>query len=142
VLSGVSFDGSPVTVGTPGAPTIVAFVAHWCPHCQKEVPLLQQWRSDGSLPAGVNWATVSTSVEPAGPNYPPSAWLAKVGWTAPVLADSADSQAAQAWGLSSFPYLVAVRADGTVAARGIGELTLDQVRTLVAAAAGPAAAAT
>jgi thiol-disulfide isomerase/thioredoxin len=130
-----------VVVGTPGHPTVVAFVAHWCPHCQAEVPRLQQWRTDGSVSTAVDWATVSTSVEPSGPNYPPSAWLDRVGWTAPVLADSTDATAGQAWGLQSFPYLVAVRADGTVAARGVGELTLDQVRTLVAAAAGAAAAA-
>ncbi len=136
-LSGVTFDGSPVVVGTPGHPTIVAFVAHWCPHCQAEVPRLQQWRTDGSLPAGVDWATVSTSVDAGAPNYPPSAWLSRVGWTAPVLADSVDTTAGQAWGLQSFPYLVAVRADGTVAARGVGELTLDEVRTLVAAAGSP-----
>jgi thiol-disulfide isomerase/thioredoxin len=140
-LAGVTFDGSPVVVGTPGRPTIVAFVAHWCPHCQAEVPRLLQWRTDGSLSTAVDWTTVSTSVAPSGPNYPPSAWLDRVGWTAPVLADSTDATAGQAWGLQSFPYLVAVRADGTVAARGVGELTLDQVRTLVAAAAGSAAAA-
>ena len=77
---------------------------------------------------------MSTDVQSNTPDYPPSAWLARVGWTAPVLADSADSEAAAAWGLRSFPYLVALRADGTVAARGVGELTLDEVRTLVAAA--------
>jgi thiol-disulfide isomerase/thioredoxin len=131
-LTGQSFDGSPVTVGETGRPSIVLFVAHWCPHCQKEVPLLQQWRADGSLPAGVDWLTVSTSVEPDAPNYPPSAWLARVGWPGPVMADSTDLTAAQAYGLQSFPYLVAVKADGTVAARGIGELTLDQVRELIA----------
>jgi hypothetical protein len=135
-LTGQAFDGTPVVVGATGGPQIVAFVAHWCPHCQKEVPLLQRWRTDASLPADVDWTTVSTGVEPSGPNFPPSAWLADVGWTAPVLADSADSTAAVAWGLRAFPYLVAVRADGTVAARGVGELTLAQVQQLAAAAVG------
>lgn len=133
-LHGVSFDGSPVTIGGTGRPTIVLFVAHWCPHCQAEIPRLKQWRADGSLPAAVDWATVSTSVSANSANYPPSAWLARAGWTAPVLADSADFAAAQAYGLQSFPYFVVVKADGTVAARAIGELSVDQVRTLLAAA--------
>ena len=133
-VKGVSFDGTPVTVGGAGRPTIVLFVAHWCPHCQKEVPLVQKWRTDGSLSADVDWVTVSTSVSSSADNYPPSAWLAREGWSAPVLADSEDFSTARAYGLQSFPYFVALKADGTVAARAIGELAVAQVRTLVAAA--------
>ena len=35
-LVGSSFDGSPVVV-KPGRPTLLIFLAHWCPHCQHEV---------------------------------------------------------------------------------------------------------
>ena len=36
VLKGRSFDGSKVTVGgTTAKPTLVMFMAHWCPHCQQ-----------------------------------------------------------------------------------------------------------
>jgi hypothetical protein len=51
-----------------------------------------------------------------------------------VLADSTDLTAANAYGLTSFPYFVMVGADGTVKARATGELTLADVQTLVAAA--------
>jgi hypothetical protein len=95
---------------------------------------VQQWRDAGSFSADVQWRTVSTSVKSSQGNYPPSSWLTKVKWTAPVLADSTDLTAANAYGLTSFPYFVMVGADGTVKARATGELTLADVQTLVAAA--------
>lgn len=79
--------------------------------------------------------TVSTGVAEERGNYPPQRWLKEAGWTAPVLADSSDSTAAAAYGLSSFPYFVAVDAEGKVVARTSGELTTDQFDALVAAAA-------
>src|SRR5438552_12519468 len=33
-LRGTSFDGTPVTIAPDGHPKVIAFVAHWCPHCQ------------------------------------------------------------------------------------------------------------
>jgi thiol-disulfide isomerase/thioredoxin len=113
-----------------GAPdgrfTMVLFVAHWCPHCQREVPLVQQWVDQGGLPEGVDLVSVSTAIDPSRPNYPPDAWLAREGWTAPVLVD-ADNSAAEAAGLTAYPFFVAVRADGTVVQRTSCELTTDQL---------------
>ena len=34
------FDGKPVTIAPNGKPQAIVFVAHWCPHCQAEVPRL------------------------------------------------------------------------------------------------------
>ena len=37
----VDFAGTPVRAGgATGSPYALAFLAHWCPHCQKEVPRL------------------------------------------------------------------------------------------------------
>src|SRR6476659_3113502 len=53
-ISGVStLDGSPITIAADGKPKLIFVVAHWCPHCQKEVPLIQQWIDDGQVPDGV-----------------------------------------------------------------------------------------
>ena len=57
---------------------------------------------------------MSTSVSKDQDNYPPSVWLAKVKWDQPVLADSANSAAAQAFGLTSFPYMLFVDGNGVV----------------------------
>jgi thiol-disulfide isomerase/thioredoxin len=134
-LKGQSFDGTPVSITKDGKPKLVLFVAHWCSHCQKEVPLLAGYLKSNPL-QGVDLSTVSTSVASNSPNYPPSAWLDEEGWTYPTLADSEDKTAADAFGLSAFPYFVAVDASGKVVARTTGELTTDQFAALIAQARG------
>lgn len=131
-LVGATFDGTAITVEPgDGIAKVVLFVAHWCPHCQREVPFLVDHLAEQPLPDDVELLTVSTSVDEKAPNYPPQTWLARERWDAPVLADSAESDAATAYGLTAFPYFVAVRADGTVAARASGELTGEQFDALV-----------
>ena len=133
VVDGASFDGTPVTIGADGTDhTMVVVLAHWCPHCQKEIPLLAPSLRDDPLPADVEMITVSTGVNRAAPNYPPSEWLEREAWPTTVLADDADSSVAQAFGLTSYPYFVFVDADGTVASRYAGEMPLDEFRTAVA----------
>ncbi len=122
-LKGQSFDGSPVEIRNDGRAKLIVFVAHWCPHCQKEIPLLADWLKSNALPNGVDLYTVSTSVTSERPNYPPSTWLEKEGWTAKTLADSEDQEAADAFGLSAFPYFVAVDGSGKVVARTSGEIS-------------------
>lgn len=131
---GSSFDGSQVTIGGTGRATMIVFLAHWCNHCQAEVPVVQAWLDRGSLPDGVDLVSVSTSTDPNAPNYPPDEWLAREGWTPPVAVDPTGS-IAQAYGLSAFPYFVFVDADGTVVGRQVGELApevLDQVAAALA----------
>jgi thiol-disulfide isomerase/thioredoxin len=135
-VRGQSFDGSPVDIRNDDRPKLILFVAHWCPHCQKEIPLLADYLKSHSLPGGVDLYTVSTNATPARPNYPPSAWLKKEGWTAKTLADSLDQQAADAFGLSSFPYFVAVDGSGKVVARTSGEITTGQFADLAMQALG------
>ena len=45
-LNGLGFDGSAVSVTPGNRPTIVMFVAHWCPHCQAEVPIVAKYLAD------------------------------------------------------------------------------------------------
>jgi thiol-disulfide isomerase/thioredoxin len=131
-LVGQSFDGSPVTIGGPGPqPTLVAFVAHWCPHCNVEVPRLVQWIGQGGPPKDLRIVAVSTGVDKSAPNYPPSSWLAKLKWPEPVMADSADATAAQAYGLAFYPYLVVLGPDGKVLGRTTGELEISDLNKFV-----------
>jgi thiol-disulfide isomerase/thioredoxin len=130
-ITGSSFDGSSVAIATNGRPKLLLFLAHWCPHCQREVPVVQSWIDAGRLPADVEIVSVATSNDPARPNYPPEAWLAREHWTSPVLVD-ADGAAAWAYGLDAFPYWVAVDANNRVVSRVTGELSPGQLDALVA----------
>lgn len=130
VVRGEGLNGEETAAPRSGQPTVLLFVAHWCPHCQAEVPEVQEWLDSDSLPDEVNLVAVSTAIDPARPNYPPSDWLDREGWSAPTVTDST-SAAAEAFGLTSFPYWVAVDADGAVVARHAGSLTTDQLDALV-----------
>ncbi len=125
-IEGESFDGSTVTVDpTDGTPKVIVFVAHWCPHCQKEVPAIQQWIDDGNLPENVEIVFVSTAVDEGRGNYPVSTWIADEGVTPQVVLDDADSGASAKYGLSGFPYFVMLDGEGKVVARGSGEIPMD-----------------
>jgi hypothetical protein len=77
---------------------------------------------------GVAVTAVATGTSAQAPNYPPSAWLEREDWPFPVMADSQNNTAAQAFGITSYPYFVLVNADGTVAGRGSGELSADEIK--------------
>jgi thiol-disulfide isomerase/thioredoxin len=136
-LTGKSiYDGSAITIGPDRGdkPQMILFVAHWCPHCQAEVPRLVGLADDGVFD-GVDVSAVATATSKSADNYPPSAWLKRddVKWPFPVMADSPTGTAAKAYGLSAYPYFVLVNADGTVAGRGSGELPEDQIKANIKA---------
>ena len=136
-LDGLTFSGEDITVGgAADEPSIVVFLAHWCPHCQREVPVLVDHFEEAGVPEDVDVFAITTSVDPSAPNYPPSAWLEREGWDIPTLYDDEAGSAARAFGLSGFPYFVAIDADGNVVARASGELEPPQFEALLDAARG------
>lgn len=122
VVRGTNFAGEPVTIGEPGTPQVLIFLAHWCPVCQREVPQLVAWANGGGDTAGVDVVGVATGIDRTRANWPPGAWLRKEGWPFPTLVDDDDNLAGQAFGLTSFPYFVVLDASGTVVERVSGEL--------------------
>jgi len=134
-LNGYAFDGSNLSV-TPGDgnPYMVVFLAHWCPHCNDEVPRLIEWKESGAVPADLQVIAVSTGVASDRPNYPPSQWVVNKAWPWPVMADSEAMDAARAYGVSGYPFFVIVGADGKVKARASGELGTDRINQIVTAA--------
>ncbi len=136
-LAGLSFDGTPVNVGgSKSDATLVVYLAHWCPHCQRELPKLVQWQQDGKVPAGVDVVGIATQTSSDQPNYPPSSWLSKAGFPWPIMADSPTYEAASAYGMSSWPAFVLLDKDGVVRWRGSGEIDMDTLTSTITNALG------
>ena len=133
VLSGKGFTGNVVTTESTGTPTLIVFLAHWCPHCQREVPLLVEWEKSGKMPGGIDIVAVATGTDPANPNFPPSEWLTRENFPAtwPVLADSKGKVGADAFGLSGYPYFVLIGADGKVLWRSSGEVPMAELTATI-----------
>ena len=127
-LLGLGVDGNPLLIDpAANGPAMLVFVAHWCPHCNDEIPKLNELRDDGEFPPGLDIVAISTAVAPDRPNWPPDEWLdSTMGWTYPAMLDAIDLErqtfiAADAYGVNSFPFVVLVDGDGAVVTRWSGE---------------------
>jgi thiol-disulfide isomerase/thioredoxin len=126
-MKGDDLQGNDLTIGPSGNPQMLVYLAHWCPHCQAEVPVLVDWMKSGGN-GDVEVRGVTTGIDANKPNYPPTTWLNEAGWTAPTLIDPTGI-AAEASGLSSYPYFVFLDDKGNVTSRTSGELTVEQINT-------------
>jgi thiol-disulfide isomerase/thioredoxin len=120
-----------VTIEPDGTPKIVVFLAHWCPHCQAEVPVIQQWIDDGNLPDDVEMISISTLANEVRDNFPTNEWLEQEGWTPPVMLDDEVGSLALAYGLGSTPQFMVLDGENTNLIRVSGELTTEQLNLLV-----------
>ena len=128
VLKGFAFDGTPLTIAPTGKPMMVVFLAHWCSHCNAEVPRLIEWKNSGTMPGDMEVIGVSTGARDDAPNWPPSQWVVDKGWPWPVMADSEDQSAALAFGVSGYPGLILLDGDGKVLARRSGEASIEELK--------------
>jgi thiol-disulfide isomerase/thioredoxin len=139
-IDGQSFDGDPISLGGPtDGPTLLVFLAHWCPHCNDEIPELIELRNRDGIPADMTVIGVSTGVDNTAPNYPPSEWLVDKGWPWEAMADDSDSTAFAYAGGSGFPYLVVLDADGNVLARDSGTKSAEDLAVWIQDALSTAA---
>lgn len=130
---GVDFKGGPVAIDNDGRAKALIFLAHWCPHCQREVPKVVSWLASAGGVEGVDIFAVSTFADVTKPNWPPSIWLRQEGWPTPVLVDDEASTVAEAFGLRGTPMWVFVRRDGTIAGRASGEVPIDRLQSAMRA---------
>lgn len=134
-ISSVDFAGQPVEVGgATGSPYALVFLAHWCPHCQAEVPRLVSLAQNGQI-EGVDVTAIATGTSSDNPNYPPSEWLEREQWPFGEMVDDGRFSLAGAYGLSSYPFMVFVDANGQVAGRASGEVSESALRQVFRALA-------
>jgi hypothetical protein len=78
--------------------------------------------ANNPITEGVDVVGLTTAIDPARPNYPPSEWLAREGWDVPTLIDDAVYTAYRTLGAPTVPGFVFVNANGTVNMRMTGEI--------------------
>jgi len=121
-MAGTGLDGQPLEIGPDGGAQMIVALAHWCPHCQRELPMLVDLIASGDVPARVSVVGLSTAIDELRGNYPPSAWFEREGWQQPTLIDDASSDGLDTLGLPVFPGFVFVDAQGHVTQRMTGEV--------------------
>lgn len=144
-IIGEDFEGNQVAVrSTDETATLVVFLAHWCPHCNNEIPEINRIRDADAWPVGLRVVGVSTAVSPQRPNFPPERWLDEKDWTYDIIADAFDSNnssfiAAEAFGVTGFPFMVLIDESGLVRGRWSGELGALALAELVTSLINPPA---
>ena len=113
---------------------MLVFLAHWCPHCNAEIPRLIEWKESGQMPDSLEVVGIATGSRDDQANWPPSQWLVDKEWPWAVMADSEAQDAAYAMGVSGYPGLVLLDGDGTVLARRSGEASVSELDDWVSAA--------
>lgn len=134
-VGGQDWNGNQYTIGPSDTAKIVVLLAHWCPHCQAEVPRIQDWVDSGGLPDGVELYGVTVLTNRLRGNWPPSQWLESEGWTIPTIMDDQANSAASAYGLVSTPTYVVLGPDNENLGRQAGEIGTDGLNALAQLAA-------
>lgn len=129
-ISGGDWNGNQYSIGPDGTPKIVVFLAHWCPHCQAEVPVINQWLASGGLPDGVEIYSVTVFSDRLRGNWPPQTWLEDAAWTVPVIMDDAIGTVATTVGMTSTPLYVVLDGENKVVQRISGEIGAAGLDTL------------
>lgn len=130
-VTGSDFDGTSHTVGADGRPKILIFLAHWCPHCQAEVPEVQAWIDQGGLPAEVDMYSFTVLTEHVRPNWPPEEWLEEEGWTPPVIMDDEEQSIVTAYGMRGTPFYVVLDGENNNLGRFSGQVGVPGLEAMV-----------
>lgn len=129
-VTGEDFDDSTVTIGPDGRSKVIIFLAHWCPHCQAEVPRVVDWLEAGNKPENVDFYAISTLADRLQTPWPPSDWLAREGWDVPTIQDDRSNSASVAFGMAGTPFWVVLDGDNQVLFRVSGEITAGGMDTV------------
>lgn len=120
--------GDSITISTEtakGKPFVVMFLAHWCPHCNAEVPkLVDEFKTNGK-PKDIALFGIATDNDENRPNFPAGQWLAEENWNVPTMLDDENLLATDVYGIQGYPFFVFVNADGTVNYRVSGEIGIN-----------------
>jgi thiol-disulfide isomerase/thioredoxin len=124
------YSGERMTFAPDGENATVWVVwAHWCPHCQADLPALATFLTEAAEDyPHVQVVTISTSIDDSRGN-PLVPYLDASQFGFPVLVDP-DGSLATSLGTPAFPFWVVTAPDGQVLLRRPGEFGRDQLASL------------
>jgi thiol-disulfide isomerase/thioredoxin len=120
-ITGTDYDGNPRSITANGKPKLIVALAHWCPYCNAEIPILLDWYPTG-VPEGIELISLSVYPNPTRQHFPPKAWMEEADWTLPLIADDDESTVVATLGIPAVPFWLLVSADGLVMERGTGQV--------------------
>jgi thiol-disulfide isomerase/thioredoxin len=136
-LTMLDLEDQEVVIGAPGRAQVLVFLAHWCPVCEQELPVLREVVSAGGVPDDVDLIFVTTGLDPGRPNWPPTKWLADAGLAGvTTVRDDTDGRAFGSFGLRAYPAWAAIDRDGIVQGRHQGILPQAGIAELLDRVAG------
>ncbi|NOY57204.1 MAG: TlpA family protein disulfide reductase [Actinobacteria bacterium] len=127
-VSGVWYsDGATHTIDpTDGTPRAWLIWAHWCPYCQKELPIVKAWyEANAADNPHMEIVSITTAMDDSAAN-PLLPYLQEQQFPFPVIIDDSGALARQ-FGVSAFPFWVFTAPDGAVLGRTAGLLPEDQM---------------
>lgn len=131
---GADWEGTRVAIEPNGRPKVVIFLAHWCQFCQAEVPIVQDFVDAGGVPDDVDFISVSILADPNRVEFPPQNWLAREGWTTPIIADNQARSVATAYGAFSTPFWMVLDGNNVNLGRTSGMMSVSDLQQLFALA--------
>lgn len=93
-----------------GQPSVLSIWAAWCPHCQVELPKLNEIK--GSYPGVKTVSIVTAQGQQPGPT--PEDFVKKNDITIPVAVDDGSQTLMNAMGVQGFPTIYFINSDGTL----------------------------
>jgi len=124
IATALDLDGNEVVIGAPGQAQVLVFLAHWCPVCQQEVPVLVELIRAGGVPDDVELVAVLTGLDPSRPNWPPDVWLDREGFVGTIARDAQGDRLMRAFGLRAYPAWAVIDSEGRIVTRRTGLLPL------------------
>jgi thiol-disulfide isomerase/thioredoxin len=121
------FGGSVDWADYAGSPAVIPVWAPWCPHCQTELPVIDQVMEDYP---DVGLVTIVTAID-AQPGPAPDQYMTDEGLSFAAAVDDGEGTLASAFGIQVFPTLYFVNSDGTVAVQLDGEVDEATLRSTI-----------
>ena len=130
VVKGISLEGKDIYIGGEGYYHLIIILAHWCPHCRNEVRELTNYLKETEIPSNLQIISLATAIYSDRANYPPHEWFRNEKWPLPVIVDTPQSDIANHFGVTSYPYFILIDDDGKIQSRRPGRLGINGIESL------------